>query len=640
MKPLQQAAELLSQHPEAIKKFPSIFDPRLGFSIVTLMRARSERFNLGAAKVLHSRCTHYEMLLAQQGIFLETNAAEELMEDFGTPTKIKATKAASPRSAQKIQNTQNSGGGRPPTITKKAPPAKAKSLPKVNALPVPSREYPKCPPPQWKIEELNLRGKFGKFELREHQVVGVSWSMKRERAVINDTMGLGKTVTSLVTASAYGTQVYVLTKPGLVENWYREVKGLGLEGRVTVVSNHITSIQKWLTMQKNTKRKSQWDVQLGDYFSEPFVFLIDEVHEFGSEEAQRTQAAMAIADSENCVAFYGLTGTLMPNGRPIELWPLVRMLRHPLSLNKGHYERFYCNARQRTMGGRLIWDNKGATNLDDLQLQDWVITRKANECLDLPPKIRIPRQIEVSTKAQKEYEKTLAEVKLGQITRLVKQFQEDEGLSLDDAIAKANEKANNPLTQLLQVRYASSIAKVDEAVAMAKEAMAQGNQVILFSWFKRTASMIAEQLNCEMVSGEVKDKQANVDHFQEGQFDAISCTFGAGGVGLNITRASTVILVDRPWTLAIAEQAEARAHRMGQKNDCVISIWLSAFDVDKMIDDLVISKGERIELLLRGKRKTLRGISAKTPGDIAKVIMPLLRGQDVSSLTGLEIVDA
>ena len=98
-------------------------------------------------------------------------------------------------------------------------------------------------------------------------------------------------------------------------------------------------------------------------------------------------------------------------------------------------------------------------------------------------------------------------------------------------------------------------------------------------------------------------------------------TIKAGGVGLTLTAANQVILVDRPWTPGDADQAEDRCYRIGQKNT-VNAYWIQLGMIDEAIDTLLAEKRDRIELVLKGKRKTLHGLSK--PSELAKELLEIL----------------
>ena len=92
------------------------------------------------------------------------------------------------------------------------------------------------------------------------------------------------------------------------------------------------------------------------------------------------------------------------------------------------------------------------------------------------------------------------------------------------------------------------------------------------------------------------------------------CTFGAGGVGLTLTAACSIILIDRPWTPGETFQAEDRIRRIGQTRN-VKSYWISGFELDKQIDETIMSKEEASNAVLAGG-----GVS----GPAAKINIPKL----------------
>jgi hypothetical protein len=100
-----------------------------------------------------------------------------------------------------------------------------------------------------------------------------------------------------------------------------------------------------------------------------------------------------------------------------------------------------------------------------------------------------------------------------------------------------------------------------------------------------------------------------IDRLQAKETHVLVCMIGAGGVGITLTAAQTVVLVDRPWTPGDAVQCEDRCHRIGQQGGSVTAIWLQYGQVDQQIDRLLLLLQERIDLVLRGKCKTMRGVS-------------------------------
>jgi hypothetical protein len=431
--------------------------------------------------------------------------------------------------------------------------------------------------------------------LFQHQKDGVSWLLSHRKngilpgGILADQMGLGKTVEALVAAKAmravYDCPILVICPASLQENWLREAEGVGVA----------IEVFSWAKMPKPLDTAK-------------YVLIGDEAHYIQSLSSQRTKNFLALAHHPNCLASWALTGTPIKNGRPINLYPLLLATGHPLANDKKQYERYFCAAREKSVGrGRTIWDNTGAAHLDELakKTEDAILRRTKQECLDLPEKIRSLRPVELSAEASKIYNAKLSELVANYKERLAKKLISDEG---------------EALVTLGQLRLAGSVAKVEPAIEMAQDLLEQGEQVILFTEFTESAKAIHEALGGELLTGETptEERQAIVDRFQSGESKVFVGTIKAGGVGLTLTAASFVILVDRPWAPGDAEQAEDRAHRIGQ-NATVNAIWLQYGLIDTSIDQLLQQKSDRIELVLKGKRKTLRGLG--NPAELAKELL-------------------
>lgn len=453
----------------------------------------------------------------------------------------------------------------------------------------------------------------------------------RHRVILADDMGLGKTLQALLIAKAWhetlDVPILVIAPKSLRENWLREAASVQVE----------LEMFSWAKLPEPLER--------------PYVMIADEAHyaQSGSKSA-RGRAYLELAASDNCMACYSLTGTPMKNAKPVNLIPLLQAARHPIVANKVAFEKRYCNA-QATRFSK--WDTSGAAHLDELheKLKDVMIRRLKKDCLDLPEKIRDIRRAEMSAEAGKEYHRKLkqlaAEYQARKVARRA-QLAEELATALDanDRDAIRNRMANmdnaDAIVALGQMRHAGSDAKAEAAIEMAQDIIEQGDPVVVFTEFVDSAERIAAELRktcpTELLTGAVtgnedtdqgvmSKRQAMVDRFQAGQSKAFVSTIRAGGVGITLTAASYALLVDRPWTPGDAEQAEDRIHRIGQ-NKTANCIWLQANGVDEMIDELLIKKSERIELVLEGKRKTLRGATGSVASMAHRILNTLFDLED------------
>lgn len=436
--------------------------------------------------------------------------------------------------------------------------------------------------------------------LRDYQKQGVEWLLSHHRkgvyngGILADDMGLGKTITALVAAKAiqrtFDCPVFVISPVSLIENWRREAERVGI------------SIECW-----------SWAKMPQPLETQQYLLIADEAHFAQSSTSKRTQNLLQLAQNKNCVGAWLLTGTPIKNGRPINLFPLLLATNHPLAQDKWAYHRRYCDAYHRVINsrGKTVWDTTGAAHLNELakKTEDVILRRKKQECLtELPAKTRLFKQTELEAKDAKAYK--------AEITRLVKEYRQRAKDGEVDADAEA-------LVTINYLRKVGSEFKVEAAISLAEEILEQGQQVVIFTEFVESANRLYSRLGGELLTGETKpdERQGMIDRFQSGESKVFTGTIKAGGVGITLTAASHVILVDRPWTPGDAEQAEDRCHRLGQKN-AVFTTWLQLGQIDQEIDKLLQQKQQRIELVLKGKRKTLKGLDS--PKELARQLLEIL----------------
>ncbi|MCT7968964.1 DEAD/DEAH box helicase [Laspinema sp. D1] len=436
--------------------------------------------------------------------------------------------------------------------------------------------------------------------LRDYQKKGVEWLLAHQRkgvyngGILADDMGLGKTITALVAAKAIqqtaNCPVFVVAPVSLLENWQREAEKVGIP------------IECW-----------SWAKMPLPLENQEYLLIADEAHFAQNSTSKRTQNLLDLAQNKNCIAAWLLTGTPLKNGRPINLFPLLVATNHPLGQDKWAYHRRYCDAYHRVINsrGKTVWDVTGAAHLDELakKTEDVILRRKKQECLkELPAKTRLFKQTELEPKQSKAYQ--------AEITRLVKEYRQRAKSGEVDPDAEA-------LVTLNYLRKVGSEFKVEAAIALAEEILEQGQQIVIFTEFVESAKTIHAHLGGELLTGEIRpdERQGMIDRFQSGESKVFTGTIKAGGVGITLTAASHIILVDRPWTPGDAEQAEDRCHRLGQQN-AVFATWLQLGQIDQAIDSLLQEKQQRIELVLKGKRKTLKGLDS--PKELARQLMEIL----------------
>lgn len=430
--------------------------------------------------------------------------------------------------------------------------------------------------------------------LFHHQIEG-SRIVAAQPTIVADDMGLGKTIMALIVAKAFRAiadlDILVIAPASLKHNWQREADLVGVP----------IAVCSWAKIPDPPERD--------------FVLIADEAHyaQSGGRTA-RGKKFLDLATCDRAIATIPITGTPMKNGRPIEMLPLLQAIAHPIAEDVRRYETRYCAAKNKEItirGGdkRSVWDNKGASNMDELHrlVKNSLLRRYKSDCLDLPPKLRSLRPVELSAAADRRYRDEFAELQRNYHERVAA------GEISGDSEA---------MVQLAHLRHAASHAKIETAIALAEEAIAQRQSIVLFTEFATTAVELNEALRSHgtvLLTGKTPkpERQAIVDRFQSGEAPIFIGTIRAGGVGLTLTRSSIVVLIDRPWSPGDAEQAEDRCHRIGTTAN-VYAIWLQLGELDERVDQVLANKSDVINLVLAGKRKTLRGV--KDPRKIAKAI--------------------
>ncbi len=486
------------------------------------------------------------------------------------------------------------------------------------------------------------------WTLYDHQKEGVLRGLRMRRLILAFDMGLGKTIIGCVWAKAFlrtfvGIKIFVIAPVSLHEDWRRtagSATGLKVDSgkkkkkKVVAKKKEEPSSEEYFATgkkRKSKKKKEEADTLQEDeepdmYIyswnsvsaykevindcTEGYVVICDEAHNMQSMASQRTKDALKLMQSsqrtktERCRGALLLSGTPMKNGRPSNLFPLLQAVRHPFGDHQMRYEAYFCDGQQRMMNGKEVWLATGASNLRELNAHtaSHIFRMTKEECMskELPPRKREFRTVPVGPLQQQRYIQALKD-----LAKAYTASKEQCGGDSEDTLTPFN-----------RLRQVSSFAKVDAAVSIANSILNEESSIVLFTHFVDIAKQIHQKLEGmdwagELLTGETptKKRQLMVDNFQSGLSPVFVCTYGAGGVGLTLTAACTVILVDRPWTPGDVNQAEDRVRRIGQKRP-VRSIWIRAFDIDEKIDELLDHKDVTSNTVVDGKASTGQSRSA------------------------------
>ncbi|MBL8264997.1 DEAD/DEAH box helicase [Steroidobacter sp.] len=441
------------------------------------------------------------------------------------------------------------------------------------------------------IEPLQPPEQF-KATLRPYQQEGLGWLQFLRRCrlggILADDMGLGKTVQTLAHL-ALEKEAGRLTKPSLIVapvsvigNWQREIQQF---------APHL----KQLTLHGSRRKElfpqiAKADVVITAYpllqldsevltSHEFYLVVMDEAQVIKNPRAKVSQAARAL-QSEHRLC---LTGTPMENHLG-ELWSLVDFLQPALLGDEREFQRQYRTAIEKNN------DRERALALSR-RIAPFMLRRTKDAVApELPEKTQIIETIALDEKQRDFYDG----VRLASHRR-VRETIEERGLARSqitvlDALLKLRQACCDP-------RLVASAEPTDETVPSAKmdwlsnalpEMIEEGRRILLFSQFTSMLALIEEQVQelgipYLLLTGETRERTPLIEKFQGGTVPLFLISLKAGGTGLNLTAADTVIHYDPWWNPAVEAQATDRAHRIGQHKPVFVYKLIAQGTVEERI---------------------------------------------------------
>ncbi|MXZ01510.1 DEAD/DEAH box helicase [Candidatus Poribacteria bacterium] len=432
--------------------------------------------------------------------------------------------------------------------------------------------------------------------LYPHQLEGIAFLLGRRRALLADDMGLGKTrqsVLAMVEAEAEGP--YLVICPASVKrNWAREIQLVLPTSEPAIVGPNPlppTDFQDWVIINYEI---------LGKHLDGLLAFawkgaVFDEAHYLKNHQSQRSRnAAKLVKAVQGEPVVHALTGTPMTN-RPRDLFPLLRLMNHPLGKSFLSFAKRYCDAYQGDFG--LVAD--GASNIEELtvQLHGVMLRRTKNEVLDLPPKVRTWLDVELHPYAIQHFNNAVRE--------FLTKFDAPESIDTT-ADEPENSERRRAVGRLTTARRKLAFAKCRHTIKFVENALEQGEKVILFTTFLNTLERFHKHFGdrAVFVSGEVpaEARQDRVDRFQNDESVRLFiANMHVAGVGINLTAGRQVVFNDLDWVPANHWQAEDRAYRIGQAGLVNVTYMIARGTVDEFVKTVLETKAALMDSLVEGK---------------------------------------
>lgn len=432
--------------------------------------------------------------------------------------------------------------------------------------------------------------------LRSYQSQAVKWAVhlldNGFGACLADDMGLGKTIQALKVIEFFADQgpSLVICPKSVVYNWQSEAQrfapnldvimvdlvnipedkakliGEAKAGELLILGyNQATILQSYL-LEKN------WQ-----------TLVLDEAQQIKNPNTQRAKSLFAL----NAKGRMTLSGTPIEN-HLLELWSQFEFLNPGLLNTLSHFKQKYGKA------------SKNQQELDRLRalVGPFIMRRLKKEVLvELPEKTEINHQIDLSSEERSVYEAIRQE-----------------------ALAKTSANSIELLASLTRLRQSCCDAnlifdhittpssKLSEALYLIQEVIESGRKVLVFSQFVKLLARLGRLLKDKKIKYSYLDGKSSLDkrkdeieQFKSNKTDVFLISLKAGGAGLNLTEADTVIHLDPWWNPAVEDQASDRVHRIGQTQPVTIYRLIATDTIEEKIIKLHTEKRDLADKVLSGQ---------------------------------------
>lgn len=424
-------------------------------------------------------------------------------------------------------------------------------------------------------------------ELRPYQKAGYNWlrflNEFRLGGCLADDMGLGKTVQTLALLQAEkeagrGTSLLIMPT-SLIYNWEMEASRFTPDLKVL---NYTGTLRN-----KDIKRFEKYDVVLTSYgitrldvdLLKDFYFnyiILDESQVIKNPSSIIAKAVRELKSRYKLV----LTGTPLEN-TTMDLWSQINFINPGLLGSQSYFRQEYQVPIEKK------GDETKSKKLNSI-IKPFVLRRhKSQVATELPEKVENIQYSVMTTEQEKRYEEVKSYYR-GKILDLIdREGMGNSRFMILEGLTKLRQLANHP--KMIEPSYAGDSGKLEDIIHMLENAIAEGHKVLVFSQFVKHLTLVRQYLKSHKIDfayldGSSIDRKEQVDRFnKDANVKAFLISIKAGGLGLNLTEADYVFILDPWWNPAVEAQAVDRAHRIGQKKKVFTYKFITRNTVEEKI---------------------------------------------------------
>ena len=438
--------------------------------------------------------------------------------------------------------------------------------------------------------------------LRPYQITGYRWLCSLAHygmgGILADDMGLGKTLQTITYVLANpGTRALIVCPTSLAYNWQDEFSKFAPQIATQIISGtpqeradlmqQSTDVPVWITTYPLIRK----DVDL--YKAQIFdACFIDEAQFIKNPTSLGAKAVKAVQAKHR----FALTGTPIENTLS-ELWSIFDFVMPGFFGRYRQFEECY---------EKPILRDHDSVQMQKLRrkIRPFVLRRMKKEVLtELPDKIETRRMAEMGAKQRKIYESYLARIQM----ELAGDEENTPGgnrMQVLAALTRLRQICCHPAT--FASNYHGGSGKLDLLMEQLPDILEGGHSVIVFSQFTSMLSIIAHELKQRNIpffylagSTSAQERKREVKEFNRGEVKVFLISLKAGGTGLNLTGADTVIHFDPWWNPAVEDQATDRAYRIGQKKKVQVIKYVMKDSIEEKIYELQKRKKQLSDQLIQ-----------------------------------------
>ncbi|CMZ34560.1 DEAD/DEAH box helicase [Streptococcus pneumoniae] len=428
-------------------------------------------------------------------------------------------------------------------------------------------------------------------DLRDYQEKGIGWLQMLHHygfgGILADDMGLGKTLQTIAFLTSQVTKesrVLILAPSGLIYNWADEFQKFAPQLDVAVVHGLKASREEILAESHQIYVTSYATFRQDSEFYQGMAFdflFLDEAQVMKNAQTKIAQTLRQFV----VPSVFALSGTPIENHLG-ELWSIFQIVMPGLLPSKKEFMKLPAERVAQF-------------------IKPFVMRRKKEEVLtELPDLIEVVYKNELEDQQKAIYLAQLQQMRdhLAQVSE--QEFQRSR-VEILSGLMRLRQICDTPA--LFMEDYQGASGKLDSLRDLLVQVADGGHRVLIFSQFKGMLEKIEQELpdlglTSFKITGSTpaKERQDMTKAFNQGERDAFLISLKAGGVGLNLTGADTVILVDLWWNPAVEAQAIGRAHRMGQEETVEVYRLVTKGTIEEKIQELQEQKKHLVSQVLDG----------------------------------------